>query len=210
MKNKWCETCGLLSLLHLGLLFCHINIHTGPHYTAALHNEWSARVKTAPRSLWLAPTGLFSSTSPQRTPGKQEEGAASGARDNTHHPGPNKQPPSSRVSIRGPVVVASTHDVGRKKTDNTVVTPRNHWDLVVAWPGLLLSILDFFFLFYLYTWSRHFHFMEIWTSHLDIEVCLQGHTRLFTEYSVLLFFSAIFKIPWLCTTFFFPDNGTQW
>lgn len=74
MKNKWCETCGLLSLLHLGLLFCHINIHTGPHYTAALHNEWSARVKTAPRSLWLALTGLFSSTSPKGLAGKQEEG----------------------------------------------------------------------------------------------------------------------------------------
>lgn len=58
MKNKWCETCGLLSLLHLGLLFCHINIHTGPHYTAALHNERRARVRLpTPRSCSLPATG---------------------------------------------------------------------------------------------------------------------------------------------------------
>lgn len=42
VKNKWTETCGLLSLLHLGLLFCHINIRTGPHYTWLPHCDGSA------------------------------------------------------------------------------------------------------------------------------------------------------------------------
>lgn len=42
VKNKWTETCGLLSLLHLGLLFCHINIRTGPHYTPLPRCDGSA------------------------------------------------------------------------------------------------------------------------------------------------------------------------
>lgn len=42
VKNKWTETCGLLSLLHLGLLFCHINIRTGPHYTPLPRRDRSA------------------------------------------------------------------------------------------------------------------------------------------------------------------------
>lgn len=54
VKNKWTETCGLLSLLHLGLLFCHINIRTGPHYTRLLCPGGSAG--SAPRSWpWPGP-----------------------------------------------------------------------------------------------------------------------------------------------------------
>lgn len=49
VKNKWTETCGLLSLLHLGLLFCHINIRTGPHYTPLPRCDGSAG--SAPRTV---------------------------------------------------------------------------------------------------------------------------------------------------------------
>lgn len=49
VKNKWTETCGLLSLLHLGLLFCHINIRTGPHYTPLPRCDGSAG--SAPRAV---------------------------------------------------------------------------------------------------------------------------------------------------------------
>lgn len=70
MKNKWTETCGLLSLLHLGLLFCHINIRAGPHYTPLLRCDGSAG--SAPR----AALGRAGEPHPGGTPPGSPPGAA--------------------------------------------------------------------------------------------------------------------------------------
>lgn len=70
VKNKWTETCGLLSLLHLGLLFCHINIRAGPHYTPLLRRDGSAG--SAPR----AALGCAGEPHPGGTPPGSPPGAA--------------------------------------------------------------------------------------------------------------------------------------
>lgn len=101
VKNKWTETCGLLSLLHLGLLFCHINIRTGPHYTLLPCCDGSAG--SAPR------TALGCASDPH--PGDELPAALLGTALDPLSPAPGQRilrrdpappPPCSRVQgLRG-------------------------------------------------------------------------------------------------------------